>query len=71
MNARVTPPAPGEARPVNVPVAEAAKPEGAAPAAAAVAPATPAVPAKKKRSARSIALMLAVPVVLAAVGGYF
>ncbi len=71
MNARVTPPAPGEARPVNVPVAEAAKPEGAAPAAAAVAPATPAVPAKKKRSARSIALMLAVPVVLAAGGGYF
>ncbi|MDB5540042.1 MAG: Membrane fusion component of tripartite multidrug resistance system [Devosia sp.] len=62
MNARVTTPAPGEAKPVSIPVAEMAKPE------AVVAP-TP--PAKKKRSGRRLALMLSVPVVLAVGGGYF
>lgn len=62
MNARVTPPAPGEAKPVLVPAAEAAKPEAVA---------TPEAPAKKKRSGKRLALMLAVPVVLAAGGGYF
>ena len=67
MNARVTAPAPGEAKPVTLAPVEAAKPEAdAAPAAA-----PPAAPVKKKRSARSLALMLAVPVVLAAGGGYF
>ena len=64
MNARVTPPAPGEAKPVTTSAVEAGKPEAAAPAA-------PEAPAKKKRSGRRLALMLAVPVVLAAGGGYF
>jgi membrane fusion protein (multidrug efflux system) len=72
MNARATPPAPGEAKPVDVTVAEAAKPaEGSTPAAAAPAAPTPAAPAKKKRSARSLAIMVAVPLILAAGGGYF
>lgn len=62
MNARVTPPALGEAKLV----VEAVKP-----AATTAAPTTPEGPTKKKRSGRSIALMLAVPVVLAAGGGYF
>lgn len=66
MNARVTPPAPGEAKPVEIQAAEAPK---AAPAA--TAPAVPEAPAKKKRSGRRLAIMLAVPVVLAASGGYF
>ncbi len=66
MNARVTPPAPGEAKPVEVPTAEA--PKSAPAAAAAVAPEAP---AKKKRSGRRLAIMLAVPVILAAGGGYF
>ena len=66
MNARVTPPAPGEAKPVTMPAAEAAKPEAvAAPAAA------PEAPVKKKRSGLRLALMLSVPVILAAGGGYF
>ncbi|MBN9309577.1 HlyD family secretion protein [Devosia sp.] len=64
MNARVTPPAPGEAKPVEVPAADTPK---AAPAAAAA----PEAPTKKKRSGRRLAIMLAVPVVLAAGGGYF
>lgn len=64
MNARVTPPAPGEGKPVEIPAAEA-KP-AVAPAAA-DAPEAP----KKKRSGRRLAIMLAVPVVLAAGGGYF
>lgn len=55
MNARVTPPAPGEAKPVAMPAAEAA----------------PEAPAKKKRSGLRLALMLSVPVILAAGGGYF
>jgi membrane fusion protein (multidrug efflux system) len=67
MNARVTPPAPGEAKPVQTPVAEAST---AAPAAAPAASA-PEAPAKKKRSGRRLAIMLAVPVILAAGGGYF
>jgi membrane fusion protein (multidrug efflux system) len=66
MNARVTPPAPGEAKPVEIPAAEAPK---AAPAVA--APAQPEAPAKKKRSGRRLAIMLSVPVILAAGGGYF
>lgn len=72
MNARATPPAPGEAKPSDVTVAEAAQPaDGAAPTSATPASAAPAEPAKKKRSGRTLALMLAVPVVLAAGGGYF
>ena len=63
MNARVKAPAPGEAEPVLVPISEAARPAGAA----AVAP--PAL-AKKGRS-RRLLLMVSVPVLLAAVGGYF
>ena len=62
MNARVTTPQPGEAEPVKLPAAEAARPEAAA---------APATPAKKKRSPRRLAIMLAVPVVLAAGAGYF
>jgi membrane fusion protein (multidrug efflux system) len=61
MNARVKAPAPGEAEPVAMPVAEAAAP--AAPGAAA--------PAKKKRSPLRLVIMLAVPVVLVAGGAYF
>ena len=68
MNARVTPPAPGEAKPVTMPAAEAVKPDAvAAPAAAAA----PEAPTKKKRSGLRLALMLSVPVILAAGGGYF
>ena len=66
MNARVTPPAPGEAKPVTMPAAEAAKPEAVAAQAA-----TPEAPVKKKRSGLRLALMLSVPVILAAGGGYF
>jgi membrane fusion protein (multidrug efflux system) len=59
MNARVKKPAPGEAEPVTLPLVEP----------------TPTVvtgpPAKKKRSGRRLALLLSVPVILAAVGGYF
>lgn len=66
MNARVTPPAPGEAKPVTMPAAEAAKPEAVAAQAAA-----PEAPVKKKRSGLRLALMLSVPVILAAGGGYF
>ena len=70
MNARANPPAPGEAKPADVTVAEAAKPaETAAPAAA--TPVAPEAAPKKKRSGRRLAIMLAVPVVLAAGGGYF
>ena len=64
MNARVKAPAPGEAEPVLVPISEAAKPA----AAAAVAPPAP---AKKKGGSRRLLLMVSVPVLLAAVGGYF
>ncbi len=64
MNARVTPPSPGEARPVDPPVAEPAK-------TAVSSPAAPAAPVAKKSTGRRLAIMLAVPVVLAAGGGYF
>ena len=70
MNARVNPPAPGEAQPVTLPAAEAGKqqaPATPAPAAAVAA----AAPAKKKRSPLRLVIMLAVPVVLAAGGAYF
>ncbi len=63
MNARVSPPAPGEGKPV-APVEPAAD-------LAAAAAAAPEAPAKRKRSGRRLAIMLAVPVVLAAGGGYF
>jgi membrane fusion protein (multidrug efflux system) len=56
MNAPVKKPAPGDAKPVETTVAEAA---------------APVAPAKKKRSGRRLALMLSVPVVLAAGGAYF
>lgn len=62
MNARVTPPAPGEAKPVEASTAAPASPEAVA---------APEAPAKKKRSGRRLALMLSVPVILAAGGGYF
>jgi membrane fusion protein (multidrug efflux system) len=66
MNARANPPAPGEAEPIDLPLAEAGK-QGTAPAAAAA----PAAPAQKKRSPLRLVIMLAVPVLLAAGGGYF
>jgi len=69
MNARVKTPAPGEAEPVTMPVAEAAKPAVAAPAEAPAA--APAAPAKKKRSPLRLVIMLAVPAVLIAGGAYF
>jgi len=71
MNARVNPPAPGEAHPVVLPVAEAAKPVAPATPAAPAAAAAPVTPAKKKRSPLRLVIMLAVPVVLAAGGAYF
>jgi membrane fusion protein (multidrug efflux system) len=82
MNARVTEPKPGEATPVitferSAPTAEKTAPaappvaDQAAPAVAdaIAAPAAAAAP-KKKRSGR-LALMVSVPVLLLAVGGYF
>ena len=60
MNARVKTPAPGEAEPVALPVAEAA-----------AATAAPAAPARKKRSPLRLVIMLAVPVVLVGGGAYF
>ncbi|HQZ12248.1 MAG TPA: HlyD family secretion protein [Devosia sp.] len=70
MNARVTEPGPGEAIPVTLEKSDLiAK---TAPAAAAAEPAAaPAAAPKKKRSGKRLALMVSVPVVLAAVGGYF
>ncbi len=67
MNARVTEPGPGEATPVSL---DQPKPAMAAPAAASAAAPETAPPAKK-RSGRRLALMISVPLVLAAVGGYF
>ena len=58
MNARVKTPGPGEAEPVKVLAADA-------PAQAA------ALPAPRKKSGRRFALMFGVPLVLAAIGGYF
>jgi membrane fusion protein (multidrug efflux system) len=70
MNARVNPPAPGEAQPVTLPAAETGKQQvQGTPATAAVTPAE--APAKKKRSPLRLVIMLAVPVVLAAGGAYF
>jgi membrane fusion protein (multidrug efflux system) len=62
MNARVTEPKPSEVTPVASP---------AAPTAAADALAAPEATPKKKRSGRRVALIVSVPVLLAAVGGYF
>lgn len=59
MNAPIQKPAAGTAKPVDTTVAEAA------------APMAPEAPAKKKRSGRRTAIMLAVPLVLVAGGGYF
>jgi len=58
MNERVKTPAPGEAEPVTMPAAEAAR-ETAAPAPV------------KKRSGRRMALMVSVPLLLAAGGAYY
>ena len=69
MNARVKTPAPGEAQPVALPTADAGNQQ--VPANATAAPAPAAAPAKKKRSPLRLVIMLAVPVVLAAGGGYF
>jgi membrane fusion protein (multidrug efflux system) len=69
MNARVTEPGPGDATPVTL---EKTGPGGKAAEAGAEAVAAPAAGATmKKRSGRRLALMVSVPVVLAAVGGYF
>lgn len=59
MNARAKTPAPGEAEPVSVPIAAAAP------------PAAPAAAKKKPGNRRRLLLMVSVPVLLAAVGGYF
>src|SRR3569623_1084228 len=74
MNARVTPPAKGEAQIVKMPTtAEAPKPAqptpGPAPAPASTAPAAPAP--KKKSGGRRLLLMIVVPLVLVAGGAYF
>jgi membrane fusion protein (multidrug efflux system) len=61
MNARVTEPKAEDMTPVAAPAAIAAATEGVAPPA----------PPKKKRSTRRIAIMASVPVLIAAVGGYF
>ena len=70
MNARVTPPAKGEAEIVKMPTAEAPKPAQPAPSAPAPAPAAEA-PAKKKGGSRRVILMVAVPLVLVVGGAYF
>ncbi len=63
MNARVAEPRPGEAVPVEVAARPAAEP---------VLQPAPAIPGpKKKRNGRRIAIMASVPVLIAAVGGYF
>jgi membrane fusion protein (multidrug efflux system) len=74
MNARVKPPVQGEAEPVNVTLEKAEPLQPAAPAAApaaqqAAAPA--AAPQKPKRKGRRLALLISVPVILAAAGAYF
>jgi membrane fusion protein (multidrug efflux system) len=74
MNARVTPPAKGEAQIVKMPTtAEAPKPAqptpGPAPAPASTAPEAPAP--KKKSGGRRLLLMIVVPLVLVAGGAYF
>lgn len=74
MNARVTQPAQGEAKVVQMPTtAEAPKPAqpgpGPAPVAAVATP--PEAPAKKKGGGRRLALMISVPVILIAGGAYF
>ncbi len=69
MNARVKPPAVGEAQPAAAPKetsVEAPKNTATETAADAAPPAAP-----KKRRSRRLAIMLAVPVVLAVGGGYF
>jgi membrane fusion protein (multidrug efflux system) len=64
MNARVTPPNTGEAKPVASIPAEA-------PGAAGAAPAAPAAKAEKKRSPLRFVIMLAVPALLLGGGAYF
>ncbi|HEY4200909.1 MAG TPA: HlyD family secretion protein [Devosiaceae bacterium] len=61
MNARVEAPKPGEAEVVQMPKPEAAK----------TVPVEPEAPKKPKRRGRRIALMVVVPLVLIAAGGYF
>ena len=76
MNARVTPPAKGEAEILKMPTAEAPKPQpgpgpsSPPPAAGAAAPA-PEAPARKKGGGRRVALMVVVPLILVAGGAYF
>lgn len=70
MSARAAKPQQGEATVVKMPVAEATPAEAPAVAAAAT-PVAPTAAPKKKRSGRRIAIMVSVPVLLAAVGGYF
>ena len=75
MNARVKPPAEGEAEIVQLTPASAEAPKpasspsptGPAGAATATAPDTP----KKKRGVKRMILMIAVPLVLVAAGGYY
>jgi membrane fusion protein (multidrug efflux system) len=74
MNARVKPPAQGEAEPVNVTLEKVEPQQPAAPAPAPAAPqaAAPVVaPPKPKRKGRRMALLISVPVILAAAGAYF
>lgn len=72
MNARVTPPAQGQAEVVKLqPTAEAPKPVGPVPGGTPAPAATaPAVEPKKRGSLRLV-LMIAVPLVLVVGGGYF
>ncbi|MEP7241006.1 MAG: HlyD family secretion protein [Devosia sp.] len=70
MNARATEPKPGEATIVNLARAEKSPPQpGPGPAAAPAAEAPAAAP--KKRNSRRLVLMVAVPLILAAAGGWF
>jgi membrane fusion protein (multidrug efflux system) len=71
MNARVKPPAQGEAEPVIVTLEKAEPQQPAAPVAAPQAAAPAAAAPKPKRRGRRLALMVSVPVILAGVGGYF
>ena len=74
MNARVTEPKAGEATVVSMPRAEKGQqPKAEAPQSPAPTPqaAAPDAPAKKKGGSRRLILMIAVPLVLVAAGGYF
>src|SRR5690348_13582765 len=72
MNARVTEPKPGDATVVSIPRADKGQPKAEAPAPqSAPQAAAPEAAPKKKGGSRRLILMVAVPLVLVAAGGWF